>query len=356
AVERGDTPALSATETVLKLGYADLLILGALHNGPPASMRYLETLNYLFCQGLPADVEDVAGFTAIHHATRAFFPNEALARSLLEHGANPNHQNRFGDIPLLGAMQLKALPMINLLMEFGTDLDLVLNVTGVTTRRLLVTFGPQVIAAVTKCIRKRSGETAPHAENHCDSCGKTNQGPLKHCAKCKLARYCSVECQKKEWPAHRHICQPLSSSNSVVLTPCYSDIGCLPAQPIADTVRQERGYPIQFPCSYKHTRLGHIPRSLDYKAKVITIKVQVPYNLYSLDPSIESTEDLLVYTQTRDFACTIRRSDSPTEYDRITQVVRAKGVGGAKAYFIAELQSKERLVVQVSDVLAEQPW
>jgi hypothetical protein len=83
------------------------------------------------------------------------------------------------------------------------------------------------------------------------------------------------------------------------------------------------------------------------------LKVQVPY---TGNRKIDSTGELLLYTKKRDFACTIRRSDEPDEYDRISQVVRTKGVGGVKAYFAAELESKDKLVVKVSEVLAEQPW
>lgn len=54
--------------------------------------------------------------------------------------------------------------------------------------------------------------------------------------------------------------------------------------------------------------------------------------------------------------CAVRRSDGPTAYDRISNVIRTRGVGGAKAYFAAELKSKDELVVKVSEVLAEQPF
>lgn len=114
------------------------------------------------------------------------------------------------------------------------------------------------------------------------------------------------------------------------------------------------GYPTQASSwSNNRTRAAHTPKGLDRETKTLVLKVQVPY---TGNPKIRSTGDLLLYTKKRDFACTIRRSDGPTEYDRISQVVRTKGVGGAKAYFAAELESKEKLVVKVSEVLAEQPW
>lgn len=66
--------------------------------------------------------------------------------------------------------------------------------------------------------------------------------------------------------------------------------------------------------------------------------------------------DLLVYNKKRDFVCSIRKVDDADAYLRISQVVRERGVGGAKAYFTAELKSKEELLIKVGDVLAEQPF
>ncbi|KAI0748202.1 hypothetical protein C8Q80DRAFT_724437 [Daedaleopsis nitida] len=34
---------------------------------------------------------------------------------------------------------------------------------------------------------------------------------LKKCGKCKLTRYCSVECQKQDWPRHKVTCEKIRS-------------------------------------------------------------------------------------------------------------------------------------------------
>lgn len=89
------------TETPFKLGYASLAILGSqrIYLGPPGSMRYLETLRYLFSKRVPVDVEDIVGLTALHHATTSQVPTkDELIRCLLEHGANVNHRNRYGEV------------------------------------------------------------------------------------------------------------------------------------------------------------------------------------------------------------------------------------------------------------------
>ncbi|KAJ6632557.1 hypothetical protein B0H10DRAFT_2427203 [Mycena sp. CBHHK59/15] len=350
-VEGGSAPDLAGSETAYKSGYATLVILGAqrVQDGPPGSMRHLETLNYLFSKGLPPDSEDIVGFTALHHATTSPVQKVDLVRCLLEHGANVNHRSRYGEISLLGSMQLNLIPTIDILMEYNADLDLA-DADGWTARKHFLACGPQVTAAVTKWIRKRTGEEAPREEKSCNACGKPSPS-LKNCSKCRVARYCSVECQKKEWPTHKKACQPFSPSNTVVLKPYYESFGN--TIPTAEFARTAMGYPTQSASwSSNRTRAAHTPKNLD-ETKSIVVKVQVPY---SGNPHAQSTGDLLVYTKKRDFACTIRRSDARADYDRISEVVRAKGVGGAKAYFAAELESREKLVVKVSEVLAEQPW
>lgn len=138
----------------------------------------------------------------------------------------------------------------------------------------------------------------------------------------------------------------------MTLKPYYETYGN--TIPTADLTRKFMGYPTDASSwSNTRTRAAHTPKNLDREAKTLVLKVQVPY---TGNPQILSTGDLLLYTKKRDFACTIRRVDGPAEYDRISEVVRTKGVGGAKAYFAAELESKEKLVVKVSEVLAEQPW
>jgi len=50
------------------------------------------------------------------------------------------------------------------------------------------------------------------AQNHCNTCKKTTDELIdtqkfKKCSKCKLIYYCSRECQVKDWPKHKEICQ-----------------------------------------------------------------------------------------------------------------------------------------------------
>jgi len=54
--------------------------------------------------------------------------------------------------------------------------------------------------------------------------------------------------------------------------------------------------------------------------------------------------------------CTLEAAGNEETSMRIAQTVWTKGVGGAKAYFPAELKSRDELVIKVGEVLAEQPF
>ncbi|KAJ6485807.1 ankyrin repeat-containing domain protein [Mycena sanguinolenta] len=297
AVERGTSPDLAGTETPFKTVYASLAILGAqrMTQGPPGSLQHVEALQYLFSKGLSPNVEDLVGFTALHHATTCPVPKEELTRCLLECGADINHQNRYGEISLVGAMQLNLIPTIDILMEYGADIDIrVADADGWTARQFFLT---------------------------------------------------------KVWPSHKKTCQPFSAS-TVTLTPCYNSFAT--TVPVADLAREDMGYPTQsLSWSKIQTRGVHVPKNIACESKTLVIKVQVPY---SEDPQTAGTGNLFVYNKKRDFACSIRRSDAPADYDRLSLAVKSKGVGGKKAYFAAELESRDKLVVKVSEILAEQPW
>jgi hypothetical protein len=125
--------------------------------------------------------------------------------------------------------------------------------------------------------------------------------------------------------------------------------------PLADTVRRKMGMATDAHSSRHNKETTWNTNNTAtlspnvHSPKSIIIKVQIP-RLGSDIPEI------LVYTKKRDLVCTIRPEDNRQGYARLTDVVRTKGVDGLKAYFAAELKSKDELVVKISEVLAEQPF
>ena len=84
---------------------------------------------------------------------------------------------------------------VDLLMEFGANLDIGDAHEDWTARGMYLSCGPQITAVVSKWLRKRNGEEAPMDEKKCLECGKKDVS-LKLCGKCCSAKYCSSECQR----------------------------------------------------------------------------------------------------------------------------------------------------------------
>ncbi|KAF8964579.1 ankyrin repeat-containing domain protein [Flammula alnicola] len=348
-IEAGRAPDLEGTETPFEFGYATLVVAGAQRVQYDGTTKHMDVLKYLISCGLPVDVPDIAGLTALYHAVSGPSLQLALARDLLAAGADVNYQSRYGEVPLFGAFLKSHLAGIDLLMEFGADLD-IKEADGVTPRTSMLSFGPQITATVQKWVRRRAGAEAPRVEKRCDYCGRMD-APLKNCSKCHVARYCSVECQRKAWSEHKKTCQSFSTSNTLTFKPFYEHGGSI----IPTKELQNKFFGINTPTPETHHRSAHTPKRIDSESKNLVIKVQVPYDMVTNKPT-PGAGPFFVYTKKRDFVCQIHRHDGPTAYDQLAQVIVAKGVGGSKAYFAAELKSKDELTVKISEVLAEQPF
>lgn len=183
------------TETPYRLGYCTITLLGS-QRGADAFPRadHIATMKLLISSGAPIDCSDIAGHTALHHSTKSIAgPTLSLVRVLLESGANVNKQNIHGEIPLFGAFMLGDARLVDVMMEYGADVDLP-EANGYTARQIFVNTGPVITATVTKWLRKRSGEQKPLDGKECARCGKTDVS-LKMCSKCHAVKYCSTECQ-----------------------------------------------------------------------------------------------------------------------------------------------------------------
>ncbi|RDB18174.1 Ankyrin repeat domain-containing protein 63 [Hypsizygus marmoreus] len=352
-VEVGLPLDLARTETPFNCGYITLIVLGAqrlleaLHN-----LQHSEVLRFLISRGLPIDVEDIVGIIALGHAITSSVMKLDLARILVEARAGVNYRNRYGEVAIFGAFQKGHIDAIDLVMKFGADLEIP-EADGVTPMAFFLSCGAQVTAAVRRSLKKRQGQEAPRMDKRCDGRGK-NDVALKNCGRCKVARYCSAECQRAAWVVHKKHCEPFSASSTITLKPFYDEGGKL--IPMAVVTYQKYGYgkpAYQVPES--HWRAAHIPSGLSSESKQLIVKVQTPFDFARAAPC-DGTGKLLIYTKKRDFVCYIRREENVSAYDRLLEIVKAQGIQGAKAYFAAELRSKDELVVKVSEVLAEQPF
>ena len=81
------------------------------------------TVDRLLRDGMPVDVSDWVGWTALHHAT--VFNRTDVIERLLHEGADVNKQTRFGeDTPLHLAARHNKTEAVQLLLDNGASINL----------------------------------------------------------------------------------------------------------------------------------------------------------------------------------------------------------------------------------------
>jgi hypothetical protein len=139
-----------------------------------------------------------------------------------------------------------------------------------------------------------------------------------------------------DWKEHKKSCQPFDKEeNLLVVTPSYRHGDCNFVSTISTV-----------PSTFGNTR-GPAP-SGRFEANVrdgrnMVLKIQVPVG----------DGGLLVYNKKRNFECLLNYDENPAAYTRIKKIVREKGILGMKAYFAAELRSKDELAINVAECLPE---
>ena len=110
--EQGEEPPLRSTETEFKHGFATCIVIGARANAleklKGIRPQWVDALSFLILMGLPLNIADIGGLTALHHVVMDECPDKLeLLKVLLANGADVNGQNRWGETPLLAAMARK---------------------------------------------------------------------------------------------------------------------------------------------------------------------------------------------------------------------------------------------------------
>ena len=81
------------------------------------------TVDRMLREGIPVDVSDVGGFTALLNAT--LFNRTDVIKRLVDEGADVNRQTRYGkDTPLHYAARKNNTEAVRLLLDNGADIHL----------------------------------------------------------------------------------------------------------------------------------------------------------------------------------------------------------------------------------------
>jgi MYND finger/Ankyrin repeats (3 copies) len=150
------------------------------------------------------DAKDIAGYTALGHATGRC-PALELAKILLEHGADPNSRDRMGATPLFGAIFAQDTETTELLIDAGADPKLA-DYEGCAAEQFAATTAPRILAVIREKMRINQENRVVVPGGNCSNSACGRSGAARMCVGCHRAIYCSRDCQRQAWKQHKKVC------------------------------------------------------------------------------------------------------------------------------------------------------
>ena len=134
-----------------------------------------------------------------------------------------------------------------------------------------------------------------------------------------------------DWKEHKKSCQSFDKEdNLLIVSPSY---GVPMIATIVHTLGGSR---------------GPAPSAM-FKANVrdgrnMVLKIQAPS---------DGNRSMFVCNKKQSFECLLEYNRNPVAYERIKKMVNEKGIGGMRAFFAAELRSKDELAINIAECLPE---
>ena len=326
-----DIPSLiEKRETLLRMSAIFHPIVGARQR---EQGNTLGVLKYLMKIGANVNAKDCAGYSVLFHCLTAFGNDDTLkmAKVLIDAGADPNLQNRFGCTALHENIMVQNYKAIDFLAKNGAN-PMVADNDGITPHYMARLF-PQVTKMFSKAgikeAKNQRSEAKASGDNGCFMCHATGSA-MKRCTRCLVAFYCDRKCQKAPWPAHKKKCKE-HTKNKVPLT----ETGQIEGHDLCTTFNYTTG-------QAKTAKLSEqaLPKSQ------VKVKIQIPLD--------GTRTPLLMYDKNKSFQTMIQPSDP--NYDRIVDKVKSEGVFGMKGYFMAARGENGNLEIQVENILTPEKW
>ena len=213
-------------------------------------------------------------------------------------------------------------------------------------------------------VPKEAEKAAAVVKEVCAHCGKEEEvggAPLKACARCKVQKYCSKECQKADWKQHKKSCvAPEAEAEAEIIE-----------VDLSVDVMAARGMPSGMMSSLMnsnassnaardsaHTRTIGDVEGLPAADKMFTVKIQVPMDM----PGVMNHPNaglMMCYNQKRDMQCQIGAENcagGQRAAARLTHIVRSGGIAqGLKGYFNAYI-ANNKLRILAHKPLGLHPW
>ena len=197
---------LSFRESKLKLPALLHVINGA---RVYATDIYVELASFLLEKGADPNIQDFAGFSALHHCFTQYGNETTLeiARKLVCYGANVNVQNRIGCTALFQPCTNLNYAFVEELVSMGCRTDIVDNEGNsclMIARKLAISGSIKLHSVFSKAYLEYSTlqRLKQSTKSSCAQCGNT-ASTLKKCSGCLRVSYCNATCQRAAWKSHK---------------------------------------------------------------------------------------------------------------------------------------------------------
>jgi hypothetical protein len=124
--------------------------------------------------------------------------NLSVVKLLLKNGANANQIDSNGKTPLMLAFEANDVELFSVILKHGLDVD-----TTQIQRIYEVNPDDETKIELYQVLEKYNCKNCKSKSNH------------TKCENCRIARYCSRQCQKTDWTRHKQDCIALCSESSI---------------------------------------------------------------------------------------------------------------------------------------------
>ena len=213
----------------------------------------------------------------------------------------------------------------------------------------------------------KAQEKEEKAEQTCLECGKSNAKNV--CSKCKVAKYCSRDCQRSHWKQHKATCTPPDAEGKEVAT-VNLGVGGMPEQldhGYYMTVNNDTSRSSSMKVEKMSKKKGSSKKE---KEGMFVVKVQVPL----MDPAMrmhanpaaammgmalgghqEDDSCCMCYDAKRKLNIQISKRNCP-DAPKLAAAIRSRGVQGLKAYLNAYMTPENELKILFNEMLPMQSW
>lgn len=323
------------------------------YNGPS---DHLGVVKLLLKHGARCDARDQCGKTVLHYCLGSLnIPGTsdkvllAMAEACIERSVQLNLSprlvdipDRFGDVPAMEACKQNRVDLITFLCVKHQADPTIKNNHGMN----LVVFAEHFDSI--KLIVRKAKNKLQYAEQRsiCVYCQLTNIDTMK-CGRCKIATYCTKECQKAHWKEHKKQCCPeetpageKAATNEIIIKP-------VTGQEMFNTDTYQKLVVFS----------GKPPKGVAVN-ELFDIKVQLSISrggLFMAEYIVDLKGDFMLYNKERDVMMYVNDKACAKKRQLGELVASYAPCNGQKAYFRAKVNEQGHLVV-ITDPMFVRKW